>query len=47
MAALVAAIHDFTDRAKAVDGRHKGGHDEMRQAGQCALEYSTGAQAGP
>jgi hypothetical protein len=23
------AIHDFADRAKDVDGRHKGGNDEM------------------
>jgi hypothetical protein len=31
MAVLVATIHDFTDRAKDVDGRHEGGHDEIRQ----------------
>jgi len=31
MAGLGPAIHDFTDRTKDVDGRHKGGHDEMRR----------------
>jgi hypothetical protein len=31
MAGLGPAIHDFTGRAKDVDGRHTGGHDEMRQ----------------
>jgi hypothetical protein len=39
MAGLGPAIHDFTDRAKDVDGRQTpgpgpgtwGGHDEMRQ----------------
>jgi hypothetical protein len=31
MAGLGPAIHDFADRAIDVDGRHKGGHDEMRQ----------------
>jgi hypothetical protein len=25
------AIHDFIERAKVVDGRHTGGHDEIRQ----------------
>ena len=29
---LGPAIHDFTDRAQNVDGRHKGGHDEMRRS---------------
>jgi hypothetical protein len=28
---LGPAIHDLTDRAKDVDGRHEGGHDEIRQ----------------
>jgi len=32
MAARVAAIHDFTDRAKDVDGRHTGGHDDEEGA---------------
>jgi len=36
MAGLVPAIHDFTDRAKDVDGRHTGGHDEMRQPASIA-----------
>jgi len=31
MAGPGPAIRDFTDRAKDVDGRHEGGHDEMRQ----------------
>jgi hypothetical protein len=31
MAGFGPAIHDFTDRAKDVDDRPKGGHDEMRQ----------------
>ena len=31
MAGLGPAIHDYTDRAKDVDGRHRSGHDEMRQ----------------
>jgi hypothetical protein len=30
MAGLDPAIHDFTDRAKDVDGRREGGHDETR-----------------
>jgi hypothetical protein len=37
MAGPGPAIHDFTDRAKDVDGRHKGGHDEMRQPASIAL----------
>jgi len=37
MAGLGPAVHDVTDRAKDVDGRHKGGHDEMRQAASIAL----------
>jgi hypothetical protein len=28
MAGCGPAIHDFTDRAKDVDGRHEGGHDD-------------------
>jgi len=36
MAGRVPAIHDFTGRAKDVDGRHEGGHDEMRQPGGIA-----------
>jgi len=31
MAGRGPAIHDLADRAKDVDGRHKDGHDEMRQ----------------
>jgi hypothetical protein len=30
MAGRGPAIHDFTDSAKDMDGRHKGGHDEIR-----------------
>ena len=36
MAGPDPAIHDFTDRAKDVDGRHTGGHDEMRQPANIA-----------
>jgi hypothetical protein len=31
MAGLGPAIHVLAGRAKDVDGRHEGGHDEMRQ----------------
>jgi len=40
---LGPAIHDFTDRAKDVDGRHEGGHDETT-VGQYSLKYLTRAQ---
>ena len=43
MAGLGPAIHDFTDRAKDVDGRHEGGHDETT-VGQYSLKYLTRAQ---
>jgi hypothetical protein len=36
MAGFGPAIHDFTDRAKDVDGRPKGGHDEMLQPASIA-----------
>jgi hypothetical protein len=36
MAGRGPAIHDFTDRAKDVDGRHKGGRDEVPQAASIA-----------
>jgi hypothetical protein len=32
MAGPDPAIHDFTGHAKDMDGRHKDGHDEMRQS---------------
>jgi len=36
MAGLGPAIHVFTGGAKDVDGRHKGGHDGMRQPASVA-----------
>jgi hypothetical protein len=36
MAERGPAIHAFTDRAKDVDGRHMGGHDEMRRPASIA-----------
>jgi hypothetical protein len=36
MAGRVPGIHDFTDPANDVDGRHMGGHDDVRQPGQYA-----------
>jgi hypothetical protein len=46
MAGPVPAIHVFTYRAKDVDGRHKGGHDDEKEPAAVRKFHGTAVARG-